>query len=172
MSTEALKSASITNRDATPQVANNAGNGAPGRLKMVDDYVTTTSGVTVGSTYRIVQVPSNARVKRLTWEAEAMTQGPFDVGVAYAFGRQDKPAGDVISAAFFASATSAASAVPAGTEITNESGTYTLDKRGKQLWDALGLSADPGGYFDIIFTSTNTITAGGKMGARAEYEGD
>ena len=172
MSTEDLKSPGITNRYATPQVQNSAGKGAPGVLRMVDDYVTTTSGVTVGSTYRMVSVPTDARVKRVTWEAGAMTQGPFDLGVYYQI---DAPGhtGEVVLNAidFFGTALSAASAVPAGSEVTNEnSGSeYPLSARGKQLWDALGLAADPGGYFDLVFTSTNTITTGALLGLRVEF---
>jgi hypothetical protein len=170
MTTEALKSASMTNRYATPQVQNSAGKGAPGVLRMVDDFVTTTSGVTVGSTYIMVSVPTDARVKRVTWEAAAMTQGSFDLGCFYQI---DAPGhtGEVVAGAadFFGSALSAASAVAAGTEVTNEQGEYPLSARGKQLWDALGLTSDPGGYFDIVFTSTNTITTGALLGVRVEY---
>lgn len=169
MVTEALKSASITNDTANPTVQNTSGKGAPGRLRMSDDYVTTTSGVTVGSTYRMVRLPTTARVKRITWEAAAMTQGSFDVGVYYSIGNAASVLGAVVDADFFASATAAASAVPAGTEITNESGTYTLDKRGMPLWQAVGASADPGGNYDIVFTSTNTITAGALLGVRVEW---
>jgi hypothetical protein len=170
MVTEDLKSASMTNRYATPQVQNSSGVGAPGVLRMADDFVTTTSGKTVGSTYRMVSIPTDARVKRVTWEAGAMTQGPFDLGVYYQIDAPGHTGEVVLNAAdFFGSALSAASAVPAGTEVTNEQAEYPLSARGKQLWDALGLTADPGGYFDIVFTSTNTITAGALLGVRVEF---
>ncbi len=151
MTTEALKSASVTNRDATPALANTAGEGGAGQLKSVNDYFTPTSGKTVGSTYRVIRLKSTAHVKHIFWEAGAMTQGPFDVGAYYsdaADGTQPALAGTVIDADFFASAVSAASAVGI-TDITNESGTYTADKRNKQLWDALGLTSDPGGFIPV-----------------------
>ena len=78
----------------------------------------------------------------------------------------------VINATFHASAVSAAAAVAAGTEITNQSTLDNLSLRGKQLWDALGLTVDPGGYFDLVFTCTVGVTVGARMGARVEYEGD
>jgi len=60
-----------------------------------------------------------------------------------------------------------ASAV-APTDKTNSGGTYTIDKRGKQLWDALGLTSDPGGYFDIVAVvhTTDVTTGTGKMQIR------
>lgn len=174
MTTEALKSTGVTNLDTLPVVPVTAGVYGPGRLRHVAGYVTTTSGVTIGSTYAMVRIPSNAHVKRVTWEAAAMTQGPFDVGLSYSTSTIDGTIpdnqGDVIDADFFASATSAASAVVCGTDITNESGTYTVAKRYKQIWDAVGLSSDPGGYFDVVFTSTNTITVGALMMCEVFYE--
>jgi hypothetical protein len=158
MATEALKSNQITNRDATPRVPNLSLTEG-GFCREDIDYVTTTSGVTSGSTYRIANVPSAARVSQILFYAGAMTAGAFDVGVY----RNTADGGAVVDADFFASAVSAASAVE-GTDITNESSTYTLDKRIQPLWQAIGMSADPGGTLDIVCTSTATITAGAKLG--------
>ena len=59
-----------------------------------------------------------------------------------------------------ASDISCASAV-ASADVINESGNYTVDKRGKQLWDALGLTTDPGGFFDIVaVVHTTAVTTG------------
>lgn len=169
MATEALKTASVTAADASPAGAITTGQGAPANLRSINDYLTTTSGVTVGSTYRMVRVRSDCKIKHIRWEADAMTQGPFDVGLYYADGGNSAvPAGTVIDADFFATAVSAASAVPI-TDITNEAGTYKADERNKELWDAVGLSSDPGGMFDIVLTSTNTITAGALVGLEAEF---
>lgn len=170
MTTEALKSTSITNSDATPRVANQAGKGAHSATKEVDDFVTTTSGVTTGSTYRIVRIPSNAIVKSVVVETEAMGgSSAVDIGLYYADAPDSAPAnqsagvGAVISAAFFASAQSLVSALTP-TNVTNESGTYTLNKRSQPIWQAAGLATDPGGKFDIVLTSTATITTGARVG--------
>jgi hypothetical protein len=56
---------------------------------------------------------------------------------------------------FFATAIDCASAV-APTDVTNESGTYTIDKRNQPIWQAVGLTTDPGGYFDIVATVVTT----------------
>lgn len=169
MTTEALKSASVTAADATPAQAITTGRGGKARLHTINDYFTPTSGKTVGSTYRAVRLPSNAIVKHIYDEGGAMTQGPFDIGVYYSDGADSAvPAGTVIDADFFASAQSFASAVPI-TDVTNESGTYTADKRNMPLWQAVGLSSDPGGMFDIVFTSTNTITTGALVGVEVQF---
>jgi hypothetical protein len=57
------------------------------------------------------------------------------------------------------------------TDIINESGTYTLDKRIQPLWQALGLTADPGGNIDIVATVVTTaVTTGtGKFGISVLY---
>lgn len=171
MTTEALKSASVTAADATPAQAITSGKGGKARLHSINDYLTPTSGKTSGSTYRFTRVPSNAIIKHLYSEGGAQTQGSYDWGVYYSDGADSAvPAGTVIDADFFASAQSFASAV-AITDITNESGTYTADKRNQPLWQAVGLSTDPGGMFDIVATNTNTITTGALMGLEVQLVG-
>lgn len=164
MTTEILKSASITNLDAVPAVRNTSGESGQGMLRQINDFVTTTTGKTTGSIYRIARVRSNVVVKQILLDSGAMsTSAAMDVGVYYSDDPLDPNyaanAGAVITQAFFASAVDVSSAIRA-TDITNESGTYTADKRNKELWDALGLSSDPGGYLDIAGTNTATITAG------------
>lgn len=162
-------SASITNLNETPPEANSAGAGAMARANLIDDYVTTVSGDSSGSTYRFARVRSNVIVKSVVFEGEAMTGGAVDIGLYYsaaADGTNPANAGLVIDADFFASAVVLNSAV-VPTEVTGESGVYTLNERQLPLWQAAGLSADPGGYFDIAATATTGITAGARMGIRA-----
>lgn len=173
MVTEALKSVSITDMDASPVTRDTAGKGRPGLLRQVNDYITTTTGKTTGSTYRVVRVPTNAKIKSIT--ADSAAQGSstaFDLGVYYSSETTDPNykanAGAVVSAAFFGSALDFSSAVRAS-NVTNESGTYTVDKTNKELWDAVGLSADPKGYFDIAYTSTATINTGALMGLQVSF---
>lgn len=164
MTTEALKSPSITNRDATPRVFNSAGFGGADKVQQKYDYLTTTSGKTVGSTYRICDVPSNCRVSSVSLQAAAMTQGAFDIGVY----RNTDDGGAVVSAAFFGSAVDCSSAV-AETVVTNESGTNTIVLQSQPLWQAAGLSSDPGGTLDIVATSTNTITVGALLSLKVTF---
>lgn len=172
MTTEALKSTAITNLDATPPVVPTAGLGGANGLKEISGSVSTTTGKTTGSTYQLVRVRSNCQVKQLILDCGAMsTSAALDFGVYYS----DAPngpfgslAGTAISQALFASAVDVSSAVRAS-DITNESGSYTIDKRTEPLWQAAGLSSDPGGDFDIVATATATVTAGALLGLSVKF---
>lgn len=65
MAKDLLKSAYITNLDATPVIAGTTGEGPAGYLKVIDGYVTcTAAGIgTQYSTYALVRVPTNAKIK-------------------------------------------------------------------------------------------------------------
>lgn len=174
MGVSALKSASITNLDASPRVANTTGIGASGSQKSVDDYVTAVASDSTTSTYRLVRVPTDIKLKSLMFESEAQGAGKFDVGLYYSDDTRDGTSaansGAVIDQDLFATIIDCASAVTP-IEIIMESGTFTMDKRQKPLWQAAGLSSDPGGFFDIVATcATTAVTTGtGKIGARAVW---
>lgn len=85
-----IKSAGITNLDATPMVLNTAGQGAAGPPREIDDYVSVaaTPIQTAGSYYRLVRIPSNAKIKTLTISTDkALDSGTptlaFDIGLAW-----------------------------------------------------------------------------------------
>jgi len=165
MSVVTVKSVSITNVDASPRIAAQAGLGAAGRMKKTDDFFTMTNGDSIASKYLVLRVPSNARVKKLTVENAATTGAIGDVGVYYADIAQDCAVGitpgTVIDADFFASAYSFVAGALTPVDITFEGGFYTLANRGKALWEAVGLTSDPGGKFDIVVTLTAAATATG-----------
>jgi hypothetical protein len=165
-----LKSAAITNLDSTPIVQNNSGVAGPYRKNSYDGYVTTGANNDAGTKYILVRVKSDVKVKNIFLESAAQGASlAVDVGVWYADDtRYLAPgnallAGTAVSQAFFASAVVLTNAY-GPTEITNESGTYTIDKRGQPLWQAAGLSADPGGFFDIVATTTASGTGGALLG--------
>jgi hypothetical protein len=163
MAVDHVKSTPITNSDATPVVANNTGGGAQGHLKEVTGSSVAVASSSADATYRFCRVPSNAKVKRVVITSEAQGAGKLDIGVYYPTtgptGVADLAA-NAIDQDFFATVVDCASAVQP-TDITNESGTYTIDKWNKALWDAVGLTSDPGGYFDIVGTvKTTAVTTG------------
>ncbi|KAF7958214.1 hypothetical protein AWV80_01195 [Cupriavidus sp. UYMU48A] len=82
--------------------------------------------------------------------------------------RNTKDGGAAVSAALFASA-QATSAALTNSDVTNQSGSYTLDKQEQPLWQAAGLTADPGGTLDIVATVSVAIAATGLLGANVEY---
>src|SRR5262249_35893671 len=84
MATEALKSNPIVNLDASPMVQNTTGEGQDAIMRTANGHVATTAGVTTGSTYRLVRIPTNSKVKRvlLTNAAQGAT-GAVDIDVAF-----------------------------------------------------------------------------------------
>lgn len=169
--TSHLKSAPLTNLDAAPPVTNTTGNGAPARLKSTSGFVTTVSGDLGGTTYQLVRVPSNARIKQILSSSQAMGAGDIDLSVYYSSANDDGTApanqGLVVpttGAVFFRDGLDVTNAV-AQTDYTfanaANAGSYNQGLVNKRLWDALGLASDPGGYFDIVaVVAATTITTG------------
>jgi hypothetical protein len=102
---------------------------------------------------------------------DAITSAAADVGV------YDIPAvnsGAVIDVDFFASAQSIATAI-SHTDITHEADPadagagYGQGDVEKPLWQALGLTADPGKYYDIVATLTAAATATGTLALKVQY---
>lgn len=155
------KSAQITNRDAVPVVLNNPNAGPVNRA--FDSFARIGAvGTTDVSTdvYRMMEVPTNCRISSVRlWCAALGGSSAADVGVY----RNVRDGGAVVDADFFASAQSLASAL-LNTEIATESTVYTIAKREQPLWQALGLTSDPGGTFDICLTLTATVNTSGDIG--------
>lgn len=177
MAVENLKSLPITNLDTAPPIQNTSGEGGPGYLRHASSFITITAAASITSTYRMIRLPSNAKLKQVLFESEAQGAGTLDISVYYSDAPNDGTApansGLVVpttGAAFIASIISVASAVAQSLQ-TNESGNYTLAKRNQPLWQALGLTADPGGYLDLVLVVTGTaITTGtGRVGLEAHY---
>lgn len=173
MAVDHVKSTPITNSDATPVVLNTNGEGAAGSLQNVTGSAVAVASSSADSTYRFVRVPSTAKIKQIRATSQAQGAGSFDFGVYYpTTGKTGKAdlAANAIDQDFFATAVDFSSAVQP-TDITNESGTYTADKWNLPLWAAVGLTSDPGGYFDIVGTvKTTAVTTGtGIMGLDVDY---
>jgi len=175
MAVDHVKSTAITSLDASPAVISTAGEGGRSLLQSISsgDVIGVASS-SINATYQFVRVPSNCKVKQVIFDSEAQAAGAVDIGVYYATdGTGGQPtsllAAAAISQALFASAV-ALTSLSQPTDVTNESGTYTPAKRNQPLWQAAGLTADPGGYFDIVGTLTTAITTGtGKMGLTVNY---
>lgn len=176
MVTETVKSTQITNFDASPIVATTKGEGGPFRDKRVDSFVSSTTGVTTGSKYLFFRVPSFVIVKTLVIRTAALAgSSAADFGLYYADDARYVGAGvtpgAVIDADFFKAAQDLSSALTTATDITagNVYGGAGLNKLLLPLWQAAGLSADPGGHIDIVATTTATINTGGKTYALMSY---
>lgn len=172
------KTIGITNLDATPALASTAGNGGPGAIKWTDGFVTPAAADAAGTKYIMVRVPSFAIIKQIFLASEAQGAGAVDCGVYYADdARYLAPgnsalAGTLVASAsqLFASDVSIAAKVQP-TDITFESGNYTFDKWAQPLWQAAGLTTDPGGMLDILLVvhTTDITTGTGKLYLRVGY---
>jgi hypothetical protein len=172
-----LKSTTVTNRDATPPVLNDS------RLERSTVNVaigSVTAGTTdtgastyaTGSTYVLASLPSSAMVRAVYLDCAALTSGVVSVGVARntrdSSGNAYPTAIGATATALFASSQSVASALKRS-DITNQSGNYTIDKRQQPLWQAAGLTSDPNTTLDIVILVTTSLTAGGLIGLEVWY---
>lgn len=176
MAVETVKSASVTARDATPATPQVTGKTAGGYMKTQDDHALVPASASADSKFFMVRVPTNAKLKNLIFSSAAMGAGKFDIGLWYsanANGQDGTPLdlrGDVIDQDFFASVVDCASAV-VPTDIKFEAGNFTYNDCNLPLWEAAGLSADPGGMFDIIATvkTTDVTTGAARIHLQANY---
>lgn len=163
MAVENLKSAAITNATAKPIVKTNAAI-LGGLLKEASGSITPSATASIASTYKLCRVPSNARISQILLSNAAFTTGAMDLGVY----ETDENGSAVVSAAFFGSALDM-TAAHANSDVTNESGTYTVLLQEKLLWEALGLSADPCKDYEIVATVTTAFVAGVAFNLKVKY---
>lgn len=166
MAVVTVKSTAITNRDATPAVPNNA-HIQHGLLKECVATYEVATGDSSTSKYRMMQVPSNARISQLLLVSD-------DMGTATAadFGIYDttENGGSVVDADFFSAAVSLNGGALSDSDIThgNASG-FGKEDAEKPLWEALGLTSDPKKYYDVVATLTADADAGGTMTLKLRY---
>lgn len=159
-----LKSNLIANRDAVPQIISNAILG-PAPIKEVTGYVSAGAADGIGTLYTMVTVPSNARITSVILQNQALgTGGAVNCGVY----QNTMAGGAAVNATLFASAESVVSA-QGPTDITNQSGSFGIDLQEQPLWQALGLSSDPGTNYDIALAVSAAGTAAGKVGLKVRF---
>lgn len=175
MATEALKSTAISNMDAIPPTKPTTGEGSVGHLRSVDGVVSPTNGDTAGSTYQMVRLPSNAKVKHvLACLDAAVTTFTADIGVYYGTDPttpstlRGTAVNSTSGSQLFGTAVALA-AIVTPTDFVNESTTNTAAKRQQPLWQACGLTADPMCSFDITLTLTATTSGAPVVALEAQY---
>jgi len=152
----------ITNRDATPRTINPVlTDGA--RLRTKTAVVEVTNGDSIGSTFRLFSVPSNARVVGLKLFCDAITSATADVGLY----QTTTNGSAVVDADAYASAQTIATANKLGIEVAFEA--RDVDKAANRVWQDGGLTADPTREYDIVATLTAAATASGTLVASLEY---
>ena len=185
MAVENLKTPSITAYDTRPLVGVSTGQGSPGTLRSVNDHVGATAATSIGSTYRICRIPTNAVVKHVFLHNGLATAGAVDIDVAHSDSLTDGTpsvlAGTIPQYAgpadnkLFGAAVSVAAAQ--NIEVTF-SGSYTTTNQNTPLWSVLvsggvtTFSADPGGFFDILLKVTTAFTAGIDLAVEVQFVTD
>lgn len=186
MAVVTTKSLSIINQDASPIVANTQGEGGPGFLRATNDVLTAVAADSIGSVYRLVRIPTNAKVKRVLINAVAITVAAADIDVLFSDSLTDGTQGAFNSLAnpvvlitagadnkLFGAAQTLAGA-PTQVDKTF-AGTFTLAHMNLPLWQVLvnlgatQFTADPGGFFDLGFKLTAAVTVGGTCGIEVDY---
>ncbi len=145
-----------TNDVATPRVANPSIT-HKGHFREASARAVTAADQADNDIIWMHRVPTNCRISELLLTAaDATTGGAIDIGLYY----PPELGGTVIDRDFFASALALTGGPFAEVDEKNESTTYTLTKQQQPLWEAVGLSADPGGEFYICAT-VETVFNGG-----------
>lgn len=174
-----LKSAGITNLDASIVIRPGAGqdNGPSRVLRAVGVCGPTTSGDTTGGNLQVIRVPSNCYLQGIkAFQEAATTTATFTIALFYSDSTVDGTTplnqGTEIGTNFFSSSNWDSHAVIAPAEVAflNTSG-YLPKDIVTPLWAATnsGLTKDPGGYFDIVFKNTATISGAATLIAYADY---
>lgn len=159
------KSTHITNADATPPVLTN-GFIANGILHEAVGTVETLAADDAASVYRLVRVPSNARITRVLLASDAITgASASDVGVY----RTAVDGGAVVDADWFATDVDISSAT-AFTDVVLEATATDIAKVEYRLWEMFPatFSTDPMCFFDIAVT-VNDVTAAGTISMKVSY---
>jgi hypothetical protein len=150
-------SAYITNRNTVPRVIN--GPALRGELKEAIAYIAAAADDSATSVYRLCTVPSNARISEiLLTAADFTTAGAIHCGLH----RTTQDGGAVVDADLFATAVDLSGGPFANLDITREAGTtnWALANAENTLWQALGLTADPGIEYDVTITISTTFNGG------------
>jgi len=165
MAVEARKSTLVTNADSTPIVLNSPRvDGAYERVEV--STVGIVNADSVGSTYRMFRLPSNAVVTDLKiYAPDIGTTTATDIGLY----RTAKDGGAVVDADFFASALVLNAGALNGTDVLHESAVFSIDNSGKELWSALGLTSDPSVFYDVTMTLTGAADASGTVKLLGRY---
>ena len=163
------KGEGITNRDSSPRVLSD-GSIDGGVIKEVVGVVDLAVADSTSSQLRFFRVPSNARVSSLKLYAPDLgTTTAMNIGL-WAESTADTT-GTAVDADFFASDFSC-SAVMAGTDVVHEADTtpgFNILRAEKMIWEVLGLSSDPGTYYDVVGQLSGASDGTGALCAKMQF---
>jgi hypothetical protein len=137
-----------------------------GRKRSVCATVEVTNGDSIGSKFILARVHSSWRITSLKLFCDAITSAAADVGV-YQTTANPANGGAVVDVDAYASAASIASASVTGIEVAYEARDIANIQR--QVWQDVGLTADPVRWYELVATLTAAATASGTLSAEIEY---
>jgi hypothetical protein len=159
------KSTHITAADASPPTLTSSYIAA-GVLRESVGTVETAAADDAESIYRLVRVPSHARISSILLASDAITScNSAEVGL-YQTAEND---GAVVASceSLFASAVDISSAT-AFTEVLLEATATDISKVEKRLWELAGLTTDPMRDYDIAILA-NDVTAAGTISMKVKW---
>lgn len=163
MAVVAVKSTSVTSYNATPRVPVPRGLADGEVVRAINDSVAVASGDSIASVYRFGKIRSSDytdRIKLISADIGTTTAG--DLGLYDLLTATN--GGTVVDVDYFASAVSLNGGA-IDSDVTFESGAaggiYTNGN--KRVWEALGLSSDPGKEYDVALTLTGAADAAGTV---------
>jgi len=197
MAVVTTKSTSIINADSLPILAGTIGEYAPGMLRCASDVCAALTGDSTNSVYKLVRIPTTAKIKSVYLTSNVTVAGNGDISVFYSdsstdgtnqsLGGPTNAAAVQISAAdnkLFGAA-QALTLANVRTDITFKNtfvpvasattGIVSANYQDTPLWQvlvALGttqFSADPGGFFDLCVKVTTGINTGGYVSLECYY---
>lgn len=153
----------VTNLDATPKVMNGL-HLMGGVLREQVGTVEIAAADSDNSVYRVGRVHSSWRVSEIKRFNDAITSGSdYNVGL-HAIAEDG---GAAVDDNLFADAVSLASASAVGVNDVFEAlGVENIEKR---VWEALGLSSDPGLWYDVTYTGISVGSGAGTLSAQVRY---
>ena len=159
-----LDSTLISNRAAIPRVAND--NWTNAKVKTTGPGIVEVSTATdTADVIRFCRVKSNAVIKQVLLSCDAIsTSGAMDIGIY----QTDDNGSAVVDADHFASAQGVTSAL-VDSNVAHESGVYGIENKSKPLWEALGLTEDPGIEYDVAGTLTADMGGAGTIVLEVTY---
>lgn len=138
------------------------GKGEAGAVHNVTAVVEIAAGATVGQTFKLARIPSNARLlgsSELYWDDLSTASPDLDIGLASVDSNITSDPDAINDGLDGGTATAAAKMIK------------TFDNIGKQAWEYVsGQSTDPGGQLDVYLSVTvAALDVGGTVGADINY---
>lgn len=165
MAVVSTKSTMITNRDATPAALTNSYLANQSLNKSIA-VVSAANGDSATSKYYFFQLPSNAHVSSVTVSAPDIgTTTAMDLGLY----KTTADGGAVVDADFFKAAISLSGGAITKSEVLYGN-VITVANTEKRLWEHLGLSSDPGIFYDVVGTLTGAADAAGAIAVEAIWD--